>query len=281
MSWHARLELDYVLGTTKAPSSTTVVQHRHQGPLRVFKSLYPEGPGICHNVIVHPPGGLVQGDLLEIDVHVRNGAHALLSTPGATRFYRCDGEAATQAVHLRLAEGARCEWLPLETIAYDGCHARNHLDFQLAAGAELIAWDVLCLGLPAANLPFACGVIDQRMTWPGVWIERARLAADDQRLFSSRTGLDGQSAMATLVLACGTPLSRKRREDLLEALRSVIDRHALAPRCGATSPDERLIVVRALAAQTEPLMELWQSLWRVLRREAWHIGSTPPRVWRV
>jgi urease accessory protein len=281
MSWHARLELDYQRTNADGADGATVVHHRHHGPLRVFKSLYPEGPGICHNVIVHPPGGLVQGDLLEVDVHVQAGAHALLSTPGATRFYRCDGEPATQAVQLRLASGARCEWLPLETIAYDGCQARNRLELQLDAGAELIAWDVLCLGLPAAQRPFTRGVVEQTMVWPGVWLERARLAADDRRLLASRTGLDGQTALATLVLACGTPQPRDRREHLLDSLRSVIDRHPLAPRCGATSPDDRLIVVRALAAQSEPLMELWQSLWGVMRREAWHIGSTPPRIWRV
>ena len=103
MPWHAHLDLQY----RRDPSGQTLLRHRHSGPLRIFKSLYPEGPAVCHNVIVHPPGGLVQGDRLEVDVTVAAGAHALVSTPGATRFYRnASGEPAEQRVRLVLEEGA-------------------------------------------------------------------------------------------------------------------------------------------------------------------------------
>ena len=81
MPWHAQLNLDYRLDAQR-----TVLRHEHSGPLRIFKSLYPEGDGICHNVIIHPPGGLVGGDVLDVQVHVGRGAHGLISTPGATRW---------------------------------------------------------------------------------------------------------------------------------------------------------------------------------------------------
>ncbi len=278
MSWQARLDLQY----SRHPQGQTLLRHRHTGPLRIFKSLYPEGPGICHNVIVHPPGGLVQGDRLEIDVAVGPGAHALVSTPGATRFYRnASGEAAEQRVRLRLESDSRLEWLPLETIAYDGCQALNRVELEIAPGAELLAWDVVSLGLPAADLPFATGCLEQHWEWPGVWLERARIAADDSRLLQSPVGLDGQSALATLVLACGTPLARERREALLEGCRSLIEAHELAPRCGVTCPNDHMLVVRALAGQVEPLMQLWQALWALLRREAWGLADAAPRIWSV
>ena len=82
MSWHARLDLNY-----SRQGDSTQLQYQHEGPLRILRSLYPEGPRICHNVIVHPPGGLVEGDVLAVTVNVASDAHALLSTPGATRFY--------------------------------------------------------------------------------------------------------------------------------------------------------------------------------------------------
>ena len=63
MPWHARLDLDYSL-----ESARTVARFRHSGPLRILQSLYPEGDAICHNVLVHPPGGLVGGDTLEIAI---------------------------------------------------------------------------------------------------------------------------------------------------------------------------------------------------------------------
>ena len=80
MPWNARLSLDYRLQDAR-----TLLRFSHDGPLRVLKSLYPEGDGICHSVLVHPPGGLVEGDTLEVDVQVQSGAHALISTPRATR----------------------------------------------------------------------------------------------------------------------------------------------------------------------------------------------------
>ncbi len=278
MSWQARLDLHY----SRPAPGRTVLRHRHSGPLRIFKSLYPEGSAICHNVIVHPPGGLVQGDRLDIEVRVDEGAHGLVSTPGATRFYRsASGEPAQQRVRLALEEGARLEWLPLETLAYDGCQARNRVEIELAPGAELLAWEVTSLGLPAADLPFASGCLEQCWDWPGVWLDRARLDAADQRLLRSPVGLDGQSTLATLALACGTPLTRARREVLLDACRAVIEASELAPRCGATCPNDQLLLVRALASQVEPVMRLWQSLWALLRREAWGLADQPPRIWSV
>lgn len=278
MSWQARLDLQY----HRHLSGQTLLRHQHTGPLRIFKSLYPEGAGICHNVIVHPPGGLVQGDSLEIQVAVAPGAHALISTPGATRFYRStSGELARQQVRLQLESGSRLEWLPLETIAYDGCQAQNQVQLELAPGAELLAWDVVSLGLPAAALPFASGRLTQHWEWPGVWLERACIAAEDERLMRSPLGLADQTALGTLVLACGTPLTRLRREALLDACRGLVETHSLAWRCGVTCPNDYMLVVRALAPQVEPLMQLWQSLWALLRREAWLLADQPPRIWSV
>ena len=148
MPWHARLQLDYRLDGNR-----TVLHHQHDGPLRILKSLYPEGDGICHNVVVHPPGGLVGGDTLDIALHLAQGTHALLGTPGATRFYATDTDRAAQQVSVTLEPGARLEWLPLEAIAYPGCKARNGFSATLAEGAEMMGWDVTALGLPASPTP--------------------------------------------------------------------------------------------------------------------------------
>ena len=116
MTWHAQLDLDYAL-----EDGSTVARHVHTGPLRILQSLYPEGDAICHNVLVHPPGGLVGGDTLDLNISAATGAHGLVTTPGATRFYRSDGELAVQRTTVKLASKARMEWLPLEAIAYSGC----------------------------------------------------------------------------------------------------------------------------------------------------------------
>jgi urease accessory protein len=276
MPWHARLSLDY-----QRQGDRTVLQHSHDGPLRVFKSLYPEGDAVCHNVIVHPPGGLVGGDVLDIKVHVAQDAHGLLSTPGATRFYASDEAFASQRVHLRLDAGARLEWLPLETIAYPGCRAENRWSATLGDGAELIAWDVTALGLPGAGQAFETGEFRQRLEIPGLWLEQARVRADDHRLLDSPLGLAGHRCMGTLLFACGKPLHRDRREALLEAVRSLPDPPSGAVLTGATCPNDRLLVVRALAPLVEPLMARLQAVWSVLRPVAWGLPGQSPRIWQV
>lgn len=275
MPWHAQLDLHY-----RRDQQRTVLQHRHTGPLRIFKSLYPEGDGICHNVIIHPPGGLVGGDVLEVNVHAAAHAHGLLATPGATRFYRSDGPATTQQVTLTLHEGARLEWLPLEAIAYPGCLAHNSLRATLAEGAEMIGWDVCALGLPSANQAFDRGILTQHLEIPGLWLERSRIDAADTRLLESPLGLGGHKCLGTLWLACGTPITRERREHLLEAVREVLG-EGRGTEVGATCPNPRMLVVRAVAPLVEPLMAKFQRIWATLRTEAWGLGNTPPRIWNV
>jgi urease accessory protein len=276
MSWHARLSLDL-----RSEHQKTTARFEHDGPLRILKSLYPEGPAICHNVIVHPPGGLVGGDVLDVRVHAGAGAHGLISTPGATRFYRSEGAPATQQVTLTLDAGARLEWLPLETIAYPGCLAHNTLRATLGEGAELIGWDVCALGLPTAGQPFDRGRLTQRLEIPGLWLEQAHIDATDTRLLESPLGLAGQRCLGTLWLACGTPLARDRREHLLETVRALLEGDLQGVQAGATCPNPQMLVLRAVAPLVEPLMALFQRVWGGLRSEAWGLSSVPPRIWKV
>lgn len=276
MPWHAHLNLDYRLDAPR-----TVLRHQHNGPLRILKSLYPEGDAVCHNVIVHPPGGLVGGDVLDVQVHVGSGAHGLISTPGATRFYASDGLPTRQQVTLSLEPGARLEWLPLEAIAYPGCQAHNSLSATLAEGAELLAWDVTALGLPNAAQPFNEGCFSQRLEIPGVWLEQARIAATDTRLLNSPLGLGGQHCMGTLILASGTTFTRERREKLLDLVRAALGSAPDGLVAGATCPHPQVLAVRALAPLVEPLMAGLQRVWSALRPAAWGVGSVAPRIWRV
>src|SRR2546423_8733596 len=149
MGWHGHLELTY-----RHDAGRCLVHDRHRGPLRVLRTLHPEGPDVCHNVLVHPPGGIVGGDVLELAATLAPHTHAVLTTPGATRFYRSAGTPARQRVDIRIDDDARAEWLPLETICHPGAEADSRLRFELAPAAETIGWDVVALGLPASGEPF-------------------------------------------------------------------------------------------------------------------------------
>jgi urease accessory protein len=275
MPWHARLDLHY-----RQQASRTVAHHLHNGPLRILQSLYPEGP-ICHNVLVHPPGGLVGGDTLDIHVQVDEGAHGLITTPGATRFYRSLGEAALQRAQVTLAAGSRLEWLPLEAIAYNQCLARNELRMKLAPGAELMGWDVTALGLPHAGQPFEAGEFSQHLELTGQWLERGCIAARDHRLLQSPLGLAGQRCVGSLFLVSGSPMGRERREQGLALARQATQGQTLNDLSGVTSPNDQVMVVRVLGPQVEPVMQLLRAVWATWREQLWRLQPVPPRIWAM
>ena len=274
MPWHAKLDLDY-----RTEAGRTVARPTHTGPLRILQSLYPEGDAVCHNVVVHPPGGLVGGDTLDLTVKVAQGAHGLVTTPGATRFYRSDGELALQRTHIHVAENARFEWLPLEAICYGGCLAENRLTMELATGAQLLGWDVTALGLPAASKPFDKGCFSQHIEVPGVWLERAHIRAADALLLNSPVGLDGNHCLATLFFLSGSALQRSQIQSALDVARAAIDTHPLRASAGATSLDRKVIVVRVLAPVVEPAMDLLRQIRAAWRQHLWAMGAGAPRVW--
>jgi len=277
MAWHARLQLHYT-----HDGAGTGALDRHEGPLRVLQRLYPEGPGICHHVLVHPPGGIVGGDVLELDARLERNCHALLTTPGATRFYRSAGDTSTQSVQATLANGARLEWLPMETIAYSACQAHNRLRFELAPGAEMIGWDVLALGLPASGQAFERGRFVQELELPGAWLERGRIDAADSTLLDSPLGWAGRRVLATMWFAAGSALAPARRDALLDAARDCVAAHGeLSAQAGATAPHDRVVVLRVLAHRVEPAMQLFKQVWAAWRRTAWQLDATPPRLWRT
>jgi urease accessory protein len=281
MAWAGSLRLDYRRDLLRG-APRTVLHDRHDGPLRVLASLYPETAAVCHNVLVHPPGGLVGGDALAIDLALAADAHALLTTPGATRYYRSPREAATQVVRATLADGARLEWLPLETIAYSGCLAVNTMRFELAPRAEMIGWDLLALGLPASGLGFERGRYEQCIELPGRWLERAIIDGADRRLIDSPLGWAGQRALGTLWFASGTALAAARRDALQDVARACADGPAGLPlRAGTTAVHDGVVVLRALAPRIEPLMTLLTQVWSRWREMAWQLPACRPRVWRT
>ena len=276
MGWPGRLELNY-----RREGDRTLAHDRHSGPLRVLQSLYPEGDGICHHVLVHPPGGIVGGDTLHVEATLRAGAHALITTPGATRFYRSAGEAARQSVRAQIDDGARLEWLPLETICHSAALAENQLRFEIAPGGEMMGWDVVALGLPAGGEAFEAGHYAQRIELPGVWLERATIRGDDHRLLDSPLGFAGHRVLATLWFATGLPMPTERRERLLDAAREQAANHSLAGTAGCSAPHAEVVIVRVLAPRVEPAMQLLGAVWARWREVGWGLAAVPPRVWRT
>ncbi|VTR67994.1 Urease accessory protein UreD [Desulfosarcina cetonica] len=266
--WFAGLEL----GFERRGDATVLATNRHQGPLRVQRPLYPE-PEVCHAVILHPPGGVVGGDRLEIRARVREDAAALLTTPGATKFYRSNGALAEQTHHLRVDSGGCLEWLPQETIVYPGAHAAVATQIHLAERAVGMAWEILCLGLPACGQPFADGrftaslAIDRQ----GHPLYRDRLVVEGAVSLNRPAGLRGASVTGTLV-ASGVSA------DLLPALHECLAREKSDVLTGASVVDD-LLVVRTLGHCSSRAKAIFQSLWAWWRPLCCDREACVPRIW--
>ncbi len=273
--WPARLALQAL-----REGERTRVRSEHEGPLRLLKTLYPEGPGLAQAVLVHPPGGLVGGDRLDISLDVQPGAHLLVTTPAATRFYRSNAGAAVQAVQARVAGGARLEWLPQETLAYSGCDGRNELRLTLDPGASLIASEVLGLGLPAAGQAFERGRLLQHLELPGLWLDRGWLDAADTALLDGPCGLAGHRVLATLVYAQTAPLPAIADPDtLLDDSRALLDGLALAGITRLQRPGAELLLARLVGDDLEALtlgLRRVRGLWR---ERLWALPGGDPRIW--
>lgn len=265
-SWHAELELGYAL----FGDSTRPVLRRHQGPLRVQKHLYAEGPQVCQHIIVHPPGGIAGGDRLDISAHVGADAWAQITSPGAAKWYRAAAPAYQQLI-LNVAEGATLEWLPQETIIFSAAQAELSTSIELEGDARLFYWDVVALGRPASGERFDRGHFQAhlqiRRNGQLLWHERQRIVGADG-LLDSPIGLDGQPVCATLLV------TGEIDAELLEQCRSLT--HDVR---GDLTQLPGLLVARCLASEALLARGWLIDLWRLLRPALLGREAVAPRIW--
>lgn len=283
--WSASLDLV----AAQRRGRTVLSRNRHCGPLRVQRPFYPEG-GVCHVYVLHPPGGLVAGDALDIRVHCESDTQLLLTTPSAGRVYCTNTQhlEQSQKVSIRVEAGARCEWLPQESIVFDRAEAVNQLSISLAAGAEFTGWEVICLGRPASDEMFNGGHLQQR--WEiyredrPLLLERTKFVGGSPQL-QARWGLAGATVVGTLVSTClDVPV-----EQLREAIESILNRgnnekenpnHLTfnKPLVAVTALPE-LLIVRAFGQNAAEVKAVFMELWYLLRLAQAGQSAVAPRIW--
>jgi urease accessory protein len=266
--WRAELVLDY----ERRGDRTVLARRRHDGPLVVQKPLYPEGDAVCHTIIVHPPAGIAGGDHLAIDVGVAEGGHVLLTTPGAGKWYRSAGARAQQQLTVTAGPQAIVEWLPQETIVFDGALADLRTTVELQSGARYIGWEILCLGRTGSGERFMHGdcttFTDLRRGGRPLWYERGRLPGGGAVL-ASAAGLAGQPVCATL-LAVGAI-----SDAVLGACRAQLP----ASGEGAITRLPELLVARYLGPSSEAARYYFAALWKILRPAITGQDAITPRIW--
>ena len=267
-------------------SATRLVRNRHEGPLRLLKTLQSEDERRLEAVIVHPPGGLVGGDSLQIDLQVEAGAHVLVTTPGAQKWYRAES-LATSSTRLIVADGAVLEWLPQPAILYDRARARQMLAIEMGREACCMGWEILVRGRGAMGEAFKSGQIEQALSISVggalLWQERLHAQAAD-RLFDSPLGWD-RRRIAASVWCCAPAAAPPTLHALRDSWRVLIDGACTAPRSsvrgGATVATEGLLLAKLLADDGEHLMTLCRQLWQAARISLEGDEGSAPRIWRT
>jgi urease accessory protein len=277
--WHARLALSF---SRQAPDRTVLSHRRHEGPLMVQKALYPEGPAICHVTILHPPSGIAGGDVLSMDIELKEGSHAVLSTPGATRWYKANGRRSEQQLHLRMAADTRLDWLPQENIFFEQADAATSTHLDMRSGARAIGWEITQLGSVGKQTHWDEGrvLLDTLLTLDGhaMWLDTGELHAQCP-IRHSVNGLAGFPVMATL-WAFGPALNTEQTEQLsagmpwTDRLRAAIT-HMPQPQ------GQSLSLLRVLGLHAQEVRHLLIESWLRLRPMVLGTQGIRLRLWNT
>jgi urease accessory protein len=269
--WHANLDLSFA----HVAGRTGLISKTHQGPLQIQKALYPEGPRVCHVTVLHPPGGIAAGDSLMVSARLDCNSHVCLTTPGATKWYRCPSGEARQLLRFSVAAGGVLEWLPRENILFDASRACMNLDVELAPSAHFLGWEILCFGRRASGEEWRRGELQLRTSISRprqpLWRERADISAAGG-FAASAVGLAGYSVSGTLVCA-GSEVDSV----LLAACRAVPRRPGDA-RSGVTRLPG-ILLARYLGHSSQDAFDWFAAIWKLLRPALLGATATAPRLW--
>jgi urease accessory protein len=263
--WEASLDLEFAA----RGSRTYLAKRASVGPLVVQRPFYPEGD-VAHVYLVHPPGGVVGGDRLELNVLAKQGTHVLLTTPAATKFYRSDGRIARQRQEI-VADAASVEWLPQETIVFPDARAKIATRVMLSAQSRFVGWEIACYGRPASGLAFGAGRVSQDFE---LWVNDAPLVLDHLRLDGTADsmrapfGLAGQPVLGTLLAYPAT-------DALLNAARASVSHGVIA----ACTLVDGALVCRAVGAHADAVRDLFIAIWQQVRPGIMGRPAVAPRIW--
>ncbi|MEM7555761.1 MAG: urease accessory protein UreD [Cyanobacteria bacterium P01_A01_bin.84] len=291
-SWHGKLNLVYKAHQDK----TILITSQNQAPLKVQRPFYPEGKQVCHSVILHTAGGVVGGDKLSCNFHLQERSQALITTAAAAKIYRTNGMQARQNIHIKVDENACLEWLPQETIVFNGANYRQDLRVELAPGASWIGWEITRFGRSARGEKFIQGAWrNYTEVWQNdkpLWIDRQYLPANEE-VFHSPHGLAGKPLVGNLVYL-GKPVSQEiveqirglwekldlQKSDLQKLDLQKLDLSKVPSSYGVTRL-ENGVLCRYRGDRLSEVRDWFISVWQLLRMDFLSRGACLPRVWML
>ncbi|MBD2570231.1 urease accessory protein UreD [Anabaena lutea] len=270
-NWHGKLNLVYA----NHQDSTQLIYNHQQAPFKVQRPFYPEGQEVCHSVILHTAGGIVGGDRLSSEIHLEKNSQTLITTAAAGKVYRSNGLPAKQTVNIQIDANACLEYLPQETILFNGAVYRQDLKVNLDTNSSFIGWEITRLGRSARGEKFLEGEMRSHTEiWQNgipLWIDK-QIIPGSEEVFHSPHGLAGNPIVGTLVWA-GSPIPG----EIIDKARSLIIHNSGA---GVTRLPHGFLC-RYRGNSTSEVRNWFTNIWQILRVSLLNRGNCIPRVWQI
>ena len=271
--WKAQLDL----GFQKSADKTILARRSQSGPLTVQRPFYPEGD-VCHLYLLHPPGGVVGGDELRINIKLEEQANVLITTPGASKFYRsgCDkhpGRQSSQTQILQVANDCALEWFPQENIFFNHANCQLSTKIELDKKAHFMGWEINCYGRPASGESFESGRVNTRFE---VYRNKLPIILDgltigDNNALSSAISLNGNACFGTFV-------ATQIKPELRDKARLAVSHIQGSQQIGITLIDD-ILIARCLGQYAEEVSTTLKLIWEILRPGTMGKNACQPRIW--
>lgn len=295
-SWRASLALEVESCAIDGQRRSRPSLRLHEGPLRLQKVLYPEGPELVHAIVLHPPGGVAGGDQLDIRIEASAQAQLLCTTPGAGKWYRCEDQRSSQFTRIKVGEGASIEWLPQENIVFDGAQTQWRTEVELAQDARAIGLEITMLGRHARQEAFCKGLVSNQLLLVRngqlLFTEQWLLSGGDARMnamqslagnpcFGQLWAVAPSAALKAAHLALNPEANPDTYQTAQPSLTSKVQPTAPIARvvCANTMIRESVLIVRAQGSGPEIVRRELEQAWAKIRPAIVGRNAIAPRIW--
>nr|WP_236687831.1 urease accessory protein UreD [Jannaschia aquimarina] len=214
-------------------------------------------------VFLNTSGGVTGGDILAYECKIGADARVTASTQTAERTYRAASGEGRIDVRLTVGAGARLDWLPQETILFEGSATRRDTVVDLAEDATVLLVESAILGRAAMGERTQAATLSDRRTIrrAGRLIHEEHFHLDPEALAHPHA-LAGAQAVASLILiGPGAEDAHSRLRDLPDfAAASAWDGRLVVRMAHATAaPLRRALIGAIVALRGAPMPRVWQA----------------------
>ncbi|MBR8830331.1 MAG: Urease accessory protein UreD [Chroococcopsis gigantea SAG 12.99] len=271
--WQGKLDLSYGYS-----GGRTSLNHNFSvAPLKVQRPFYPEGKAICHTVTLHTAGGIVGGDSLKQNIILQPDSQSLITTASAGKVYRTNGNKAINDLEINVGKGACLEWLPQETIIFNGADYEQNSRVNLAPDAQWLGWDITRLGRTARGEEFLQGLwrchTEIYRDGQPLWIDRQFLQGSAD-IINSPHGLHRCAIVANLLY-----LGHRVSESTIAEIRLLAGQHVTEGEWGISQTLGDGVICRYRGNSTSEVRRYFVGVWHFLRQRLSGRDAIYPRVW--